>query len=149
MFITDIKAPKGANRKRKNLGRGPGSGHGKTSGRGHKGTGQRSGPGVRPGFEGGSMPLIRRMPKRGFRAYPKTPYSIINIQELNKFSKGTTVTPLSLKEAGLIKNEKNRIKLLGDGKLEKTLSIKVHAASESAKKKIEESGSSLELIQAA
>lgn len=146
MFITDIKAPKGANKKKKYLGRGSGSGHGKTSTRGHKGQGQRAGRDFRPGLEGGSMPLMRRLPKRGFRSKSNLNYQIVNISQLNCFSKGATVTPLSLKEEGLIKDEHGLVKLLADGDFNKIINIKVNKASGAAKKKIEESGSSLELI---
>jgi large subunit ribosomal protein L15 len=146
MNLTDIGAPKGANRRKKYLGRGTSSGHGKTSTRGHKGQGSRAGRDFRPGLEGGSMPLIRRLPKRGFRSHPRISYQIVNIDQLNRFSKGSTVTALSLKEEGLIKDENGLVKLLGNGKLSKILSIKVNRVSESVKKKIEESGSTLELI---
>lgn len=149
MHITEVASPKGCNKKKKYLGRGSGSGHGKTSTRGHKGQGQRAGRDFRPGLEGGSMTLMRRLPKRGFRAYPVSGYQIVNVGQLNRFSKGSTVTALSLKEEGLIKDEDGLVKLLGEGKLSKVLNIKVNRISESAKKKIEESGSSVELIQAA
>ena len=146
MYITDIKVPKGSRRQKKYLGRGSGSGHGKTSGRGHGGQGQRAGRDFRPGYEGGSMPLIRRIPKRGFRSHVKNDYQIININALNVFSKGATVTALSLKEEGLIKNGDGMVKLLGDGKLDKVLTIKVHKASKTAEKKILEAGATLQLI---
>lgn len=147
MNLTDIGAPKGSNRRKKYLGRGSGSGHGKTSTRGHKGQRSRAGRDFRPGLEGGSMPLIRRLPKRGFRSHAlKEPYQIVNIEQLNRFSKGSTVTALSLKEEGLIKDENGLVKLLGDGKLNKMLTIKVNMASKSVKQKIEESGSTLELV---
>lgn len=146
MNLTDIRAPKGSNKKKKYVGRGSGSGHGKTSTRGHKGQRQRAGRDFRLGLEGGSMPLIRRLPKRGFRSYVRIAYQIINLEQLNKFSKGSTVTALSLKEEGLIKDENSLVKLLGDGKLNKILSIKVNKASKSVKQKVEESGSTLELI---
>lgn len=146
MYITDISAPKGCNKKKKYLGRGSSSGHGKTCTRGHKGQGQRAGRDFRPGLEGGSMPLIRRLPKRGFRSHSVLNYQIVNIEQLNRFSKGSTVTPLSLKEEGLIKDENGLVKLLGDGKLNKILSIKVNKVAKSVQKKIEESGSTLEII---
>lgn len=146
MNLTDIRAPKGANKNKKYLGRGTGCGHGKTSTRGHKGQGQRAGRDFRPGYEGGSMPLIRRIPKRGFRSHSQLNYQIVNIAQLNHFSKGSTVTPLSLKEEGLIKDQDGLVKLLGDGKLNKLLNIKVNQVSKSARKKIEESGSTIELI---
>jgi large subunit ribosomal protein L15 len=146
LSITDIKAPVGCNRKKKYLGRGSGSGHGKTSTRGHKGQGARAGRDFRPGYEGGSMMLFRRLPKRGFRSRSKIDYQIINIEQLNRFSKGATVTAMSLKEEGLIKDENGLVKLLGDGKLNKALTIKVNKISESAKNKILESGSTIELV---
>ena len=146
MNLTDIGAPKGSNKKKKYIGRGSGSGHGKTSTRGHKGQGQRAGRDFRPGLEGGSMPLIRRLPKRGFRSHERIGYQIINIEQLNRFSKGSTVTALSLKEEGLIKDENSPVKLLGEGKLNKILSIKVNKVSRSVKQKVEESGSTLEII---
>ena len=146
MYITDIQAPKGCNKKKKYVGRGSGSGHGKTSTRGHGGQGQRAGRDFRPGLEGGSMPLIRRVPKRGFRSRSELNYQIVNLEQLNHFSKGSTVTPLSLKEEGLIKDENGLVKLLGDGKLNKIISIKVSKVSKAAKNKIEESGSTIELI---
>jgi large subunit ribosomal protein L15 len=146
MYITDIPAPVGANKKKKYLGRGSSSGHGKTSTRGHKGQGQRAGRDFRPGFEGGSMTLMRRLPKRGFRSYPRKAYQIVNLDQLNRFSKGSTVTPLSLKEEGLIKDENGFVKLLGEGKLSKPLTIKVNKVSKSVINKIEESGSTLDLI---
>lgn len=146
MYITDIPAPAGANKKKKYLGRGSSSGHGKTSTRGHKGQGQRAGRDFRPGFEGGSMTLMRRLPKRGFRSYPHKVYQIVNLDQLNRFSKGSTVTPLSLKEEGLIKDENGFVKLLGEGKLNKPLTIKVNKVSKSVINKIEESGSTLDLI---
>ncbi|MDD5291695.1 MAG: 50S ribosomal protein L15 [Candidatus Omnitrophica bacterium] len=146
LSITNIKAPAGCNKKKKYLGRGTGSGHGKTSTRGHKGQGQRAGRDFRPGYEGGSMTLFRRMPKRGFRSRSKIGYQIINIEQLNRFSKGSTVTALSLKEEGLIKDENGLIKVLGDGKLNKVLNIKVNKISAAAKNKITESGSTVELV---
>ena len=146
LSITNLKAPRGCNKKKKYLGRGSGSGHGKTSTRGHKGQGARAGRDFRPGFEGGSMTLLRRLPKRGFRSRSKIRYQIINLEQLNRFSNGSTVTALSLKEEGLIKDENEPVKLLGDGKLNKTLIIKVNKVSESVKTKVTESGSTLELV---
>ncbi|MDD5005554.1 MAG: 50S ribosomal protein L15 [Candidatus Omnitrophica bacterium] len=146
MYITNVPAPVGSNKKKKYLGRGVGSGHGKTSTRGHKGQGARAGRDFRPGFEGGSMTLLRRLPKRGFRSRSDIDYQIVNVEQLNHFSKGSTVTALSLKEEGLIKDENGLVKLLGDGKLNKALTIKVNKVSQSAKNKIAESGSTLELI---
>lgn len=146
MYITDIRAPKGANKKNKYLGRGSGSGHGKTSTRGHGGQGKRAGRDFRPGYEGGSMTLVRRLPKRGFRSQSTIRYQIVNIGQLNAFSKGSIVTPLSLKEEGLIKDSEGLVKLLADGKLEKMLTVKVNKVSAAAQKKLQEAGSVVELI---
>ena len=147
MKINEIGMPKGANRKTKRRGRGSGSGHGKTSCRGHKGTGARSGRGVRPGFEGGQMPLIRRIPKKGFNSPFKKFYQVVNIESLNRFDANTEVGHKELKNAGLIGSEMEMIKILGVGKLTKSLTIKAHKVSETAKKKIEESGSKLVILK--
>jgi len=146
MHITEIGAPKGSSKQKKYLGRGSGSGHGKTSGRGHGGQGKRAGRDFRPGLEGGSMPLMRRLPKRGFRSRAKIVVQIVNVGALNVFSKGSVVTPLSLKEEGLIKDSDGIIKLLGDGKLEKALTVKVNQASKAAQKKVQEAGAAIEFI---
>ena len=112
---------------KKRIGRGPGSGLGKTSGKGHKGQNARSGGGVRPGFEGGQLPLFRRLPKRGFtNARFKTRYATINLSDLNRFEDGAVITPELLKEMGLIKNQLDGIKVLGNGKLTKKLTVKAH-----------------------
>ncbi len=146
MKITDIGAPEGANRKTKRRGRGSGSGHGKTSCRGRKGALKRSGRTTRPGFEGGQMPLIRRIPKRGFNALFKSGYQVINIESLNRFDNNSTVGPEEFKEAGLIGSTKEPIKILGTGKPSKILTIKAHKYSESAKKSLESAGSKLEYL---
>ena len=146
MKINNIGMPKGANRPTKRRGRGSGSGHGKTSCRGHKGTGARSGRGVRLGFEGGQMPLIRRIPKRGFSAPFKTTYQVVNVESLNRFENNSTIGPKELKTAGLIGSEKELIKILGDGALKKSLTVKAHSASDSAKKKLTEAGSKIEYL---
>ncbi|MFH0877852.1 MAG: 50S ribosomal protein L15 [Candidatus Omnitrophota bacterium] len=146
MYITDLARPKGARKKKRALGRGVGSGRGKTSGRGHKGQGSRSGRDFRPGFEGGQMMLFRRLPKRGFRSRTGNPYQIVNVSDLNCFSKGTTVAPDNLFEEGLIRKKEGRVKLLGDGKIGKALHIKVHRVTDSAKKKIEEAAGSIEIL---
>ncbi|MDO8524962.1 MAG: 50S ribosomal protein L15 [Candidatus Omnitrophota bacterium] len=140
MKITDIRKPEGANRKTKRRGRGSGSGHGKTSCRGRKGALKRSGRTTRPGFEGGQMPLIRRIPKRGFNALFKSGYQVINIESLNRFDNNSTVGPEEFKEAGLIGSTKEPIKILGTGKIAKTLTIKADKFSESAKKALEGAG---------
>ncbi len=147
MKINNIGMPKGANRKTKRRGRGSASGHGKTSCRGHKGTGARSGRGVRPGFEGGQMPLIRRIPKKGFNSPFKKFYQVVNVDSLNRFENNSEIGPKELKNAGLIGSEMEMIKILGDGKLTKTITIKAHKVSTAAKKKIEEVGAKLVILK--
>ena len=147
MFITDIKAPKGAHKHKRVIGRGVGSGRGKTSGRGNKGQGSRAGRDFRPGYEGGQTMLFRRLPKRGFTSRNENPYQIVNVDDLNKFSKGALVTPDSLFDEGLIKNKNGLVKLLGDGELKKALSVKVHRATESAVKKVQEAAGTVEIIK--
>jgi len=146
MRITDIGAPKGANKKKRALGRGVGSGRGKTSGRGNKGQGSRSGRHFRPGFEGGQMMLFRRLPKRGFRSRSTNPYQIVNVDDLNRFSKGASVSPDSLFDEGLIKNKEGLVKLLGDGAVSKPLNVKVHKATDSAIKKIQDASGTVEIL---
>ena len=132
---------------RKRVGRGPGSGNGKTSGKGHKGQNARSGGGVRPGFEGGQLPLYRRIPKRGFKnAKFRTVYATINVEDLNVFEDGTVVTPALLKDTGLLKKQLDGVKVLGNGKLEKKITIQASKFSASALEKIKESGSKAEVI---
>ena len=146
MKITDIRMPEGANRKTKRRGRGSGSGHGKQSCRGRKGALKRSGRTTRPGFEGGQMPLIRRIPKRGFNALFKSGYQVINIEALNRFDNNSVVGPVEFKKAGLIGSTKEQIKILGTGSPSKVLTIKAHKFSESAKKALEAAGSKLEYL---
>ena len=146
MKINEIGAPAGAHRNTKRRGRGSGSGHGKTSCRGRKGAKKRSGRTTRPGFEGGQMQLVRRLPKRGFNAPFKNDYQIVNLESLNRFGENSTIGPEELKTAGLIGSTKDRIKILGDGELKKALTIKAHKISESAKKKIASAGAKIELI---
>ena len=147
MKLHELKPAQGAVKSRKRLGRGTATGQGKTAGRGQKGQKSRSGGGVRVGFEGGQMPLARRLPKRGFSNYLfKTEYALINISDLNKFDNGTVVTPALLKEKGIIKKQLKGIKVLGNGKLEKKLTIQAHKFSASALEKIKESGSKAEVI---
>ncbi|MDI9467301.1 MAG: 50S ribosomal protein L15 [Bacillota bacterium] len=136
MKLHEIQAPPGANKRTKRVGRGPGSGHGKTSTRGHKGQKARSGGGVRPGFEGGQMPLQRRLPKRGFTNIFKKEYAIVNVQDLNVFDDGTEVTVELLKDAGMVKGVKDGVKVLGNGELEKKLTVKAHRFSRQAEEKI-------------
>lgn len=147
MKLHELKANQGATTTRRRVGRGPGSGLGKTSGRGHKGQNARSGGGVGPIFEGGQLPLYRRLPKRGFtNAEFKTRYAVINLDDLNRFEDKTVVTPALLKEVGLVKKQLDGIKVLGEGNLEKKLTIQAHKFSKSAIEKIEKSGSKAEVI---
>ena len=147
MKLHELRPNEKAFKERKRVGRGPGSGLGKTSGRGQKGQNARSGGGVRPGFEGGQLPLFRRLPKRGFsNAKFKTVYAVINLSDLNKFEDGAIVTPEILKEMGILKNQLNGVKILGNGKLEKKLTVKAHKFSESAKESIEKMGGKAEVI---
>jgi len=144
--LHEIQAPPGANKRTKRVGRGPGSGHGKTSTRGHKGQKARSGGGVRPGFEGGQMPLQRRLPKRGFTNIFKKEYAIVNVQDLNVFDDGTEVTVELLKDAGMVKGVKDGVKVLGNGELEKKLTVKAHRFSRQAEEKIVARGGKAEVI---
>lgn len=147
MKLNELKPAYGSTKVRKRIGRGPGSGTGKTSGKGHKGQNARSGGGVRPGFEGGQLPLFRRLPKRGFSNYEfKTRYATINVDDLEKFEEGTVVTPELLKSSGLVKKELSGIKVLGNGTLTKKLTVKAHSFSETAKSKIESIGGKIEVI---
>ena len=132
---------------RKRVGRGPGSGTGKTSGKGHKGQNARSGGGVRPGFEGGQLPLFRRLSKRGFNNYEfRTVYATVNVGDLERFEEGTTVTKELLVEVGLVKKELDGIKVLGNGELNKKLTVKADKFSSTAKAKIENVGGTTEVI---
>lgn len=146
MRLEELKSPSGANKRIKRVGRGIGSGHGKTSTRGHKGQKARSGGGIRPGFEGGQMPLQRRIPKRGFTNIFKKEYAIINVKDLNIFENGTTVTPELLIDNGLIKKVLDGVKVLGDGELEKKLVVKAHKVSKQAEEKITALGGEIEVI---
>ena len=147
MKLHSLQPAPGATTTRKRVGRGVGSGLGKTSGRGQKGQNSRSGGGVRPGFEGGQSPLFRRLPKRGFsNARFKTTYAVINLSDLDKFENGTTVTPELLKEMGLIKQSLDGIKVLGNGTLTKKLNVKAHKFSNVAKEQIEKLGGKAEVI---
>lgn len=147
MKLHELEKNLGATHKKKILGRGRGSGLGKTSGKGHKGQNARSGGGVRAVFEGGQTPLYRRLPKRGFNNYEfQTKYAVINVSDLNRFEDGTVVTPALLKEVGLVKKQLDGIKVLGNGTLEKKLTVEAHKFSKSAIDKIEASGSKIEVI---
>lgn len=147
MKLHDLRYSEGAVKNRKRLGRGSSSGTGKTSGKGHKGQNARSGGGVRPGFEGGQLPLFRRLPKRGFsNADFKIKYAIINVSDLNMFDEGTVVSPELLKEMGIIKKQLDGLKVLGSGELTKKMTVRAHKFSESAIKAIETVGGKAEVI---
>ena len=147
MKLNSLYPNEGATKTRKRVGRGVGSGTGKTSGKGEKGQNARSGGGVRPGFEGGQLPLFRRLPKRGFsNAKFKTRYAVINLSDLNRFEDGAVVSPELLKEMGLLKNQLDGVKVLGNGKLEKKLVVKAHNFSSVAKEQIEKLGGKAEVI---
>jgi large subunit ribosomal protein L15 len=146
MRIHDLSPVKGSKKRRKRVGRGPGSGHGKTSCRGHKGQNSRSGGGTRPGFEGGQMPLQRRIPKRGFTNIFKKHYSLIHIRDLNRFHPDSTLDTEALMNAGLVKRIRDGVKLLGDGEISHPLVIKVHKVSKRAREKIEHAGGKVEVV---
>lgn len=146
MKLHELKANPGARSTRKRVGRGHGSGLGKTSGKGHKGQNARSGGGVAPGFEGGQTPIYRRLPKRGFTNFTRKEYVGVNLELLNRFEDGMEVTPEILAETGLVKKQLNGIKILGEGKLEKKLVVKAHKFSKTAKEAIEQAGGSAEVI---
>ena len=146
MNLNEMKYNDGARHATKRLGRGPGSGQGKTAGKGHKGQNARSGGGVAIGFEGGQTPFYKRIPKRGFTNFARLEYAIINLSDLNKFEDGATVTPEILKEAGVLKKQLNGVKVLGNGTLEKKLTVKCNKISASAKEAIEKAGGSVEVL---
>ncbi|MGM7703679.1 50S ribosomal protein L15 [Pseudalkalibacillus sp. Hm43] len=146
MKLHELKPSEGSRRERNRVGRGIGSGNGKTSGRGHKGQNARSGGGVRPGFEGGQNPLARRLPKRGFTNPSRVEYAVVNLETLNRFEEGTEVTPELLLETGVISKLKDGVKILGNGKLETKLTVKAHKFSASAKEAIEAAGGNTEVM---
>lgn len=147
MKLHTLYPNEGSRETRKRVGRGPGSGLGKTSGKGHKGQNARSGGGVRPGFEGGQLPLFRRLPKRGFtNAKFKTTYAVINLSDLNKFEDGSVITPELLKDMGILKNQLDGVKVLGNGKLEKKLTVQANKFSATAVEAIEALGGKAEVI---
>lgn len=146
MKLNELRSPKGARKRKKIVGRGPGSGHGKTACKGHKGQLARSGGSTTPGFEGGQMPLQRIIPKRGFHNPFRTEYQVVNLGLIDKyFNTGEVVTPESLKEKGLIKR-RGDVKILCDGELQKPLVIKANKFSKSAEEKIKQAGGSSEVI---
>lgn len=146
MKLHELKAAEGSTKNRKRRGRGTATGQGKTGGRGMNGQKSRSGGGVRLGFEGGQMPLYRRLPKRGFTNIFGTEYTTINVKDLNRFEAGTVVTPELLEEAGLVKQVKDGIKVLGDGTLDNSLTVKASKFTKSAIEKIEAAGGKAEVI---
>ena len=147
MKLNELKYNEGSKKDIKRLGRGSSSGTGKTSGRGENGQKSRSGGGVRIGFEGGQLPLYRRLPKRGFsNAMFKKTYAVINVSDLNMFDEGTEVTPELLFEMGIIKKQLSGIKVLGNGELEKKLTVRAHKFSDVAKEKIEKAGGKAEVM---
>jgi large subunit ribosomal protein L15 len=146
MRLHDLRPPKGARKNPKRVGRGEGSGLGKTSGKGHKGQRSRSGGGVRPGFEGGQMPLQRRLPKRGFTNIFKKRFDLVNLRDLDRFESGSIIDPEGLAAAGLIRKADNKVKLLGDGRIEKPLTLKVHSVSAKAREAVEAAGGTVEML---
>ncbi len=146
MKLDELKPAEGSKHKKKRVGRGPGSGHGKTACRGHKGQRSRSGAKLSPGFEGGQMPLIRRLPKRGFTNIFKKPWTIVNVRDLARFPAETVVDAELLARAGIIKKATDRIKLLGQGTVSVPLIVKVQAASTQAKEIIAAQGGKVEVI---
>ncbi len=146
MRIEELKPAPGSRKRKKRVGRGPGSGMGKTSTRGHKGQNARSGGGKGPGFEGGQMPLIRRVPKRGFTNPFREPYAVVNVGSLSDLEKVSEITVDLLHERGLIRKSAKRVKILGVGDLSRAITVRVHAASKSAREKIEAAGGAVELI---
>jgi large subunit ribosomal protein L15 len=146
MKLHELRPAKGSVKARKRLGRGVGSGTGKTAGRGTKGHNSRSGGGVRPGYEGGQMPLHRRLPKSGFTNIFKKQIAVVNIRDLDRFDAGDVVDEAALVRTGLVKGRRDGIKLLGQGEINNALTIKINAVSHSAKEKIEAAGGSVEEI---
>ncbi|RSL28825.1 50S ribosomal protein L15 [Salibacterium salarium] len=146
MKLHELKAAEGSTKTRNRVGRGPGSGNGKTSGRGQKGQNARSGGGVRPGFEGGQNPIYKRLPKRGFTNPTRKEFAIVNVELLNRFEAGTEVTPELLIKEGVINKTKDGVKILGNGSIESGLTVKANKFSASAAKAIEAAGGKTEVI---
>jgi large subunit ribosomal protein L15 len=146
MKLHELKASEGSRKTRNRVGRGMSSGNGKTSGRGHKGQKARAGGGTRPGFEGGQMPLFQRLPKRGFTNIHRKEFAIVNLDALNRFEDGTEITPELLLEEGVVSKLKAGIKVLGNGSIEKKLTVKAHKFSASAAEAIEAAGGKTEVI---
>ena len=146
MKLHDLKPAVGATTAPKRLGRGTGSGLGKTSGKGHKGAKARSGGGKRPGFEGGQMPLTMRLPKRGFTNKWRVEYATVNVERLNIFEDGEVVTPVELIESGILKNVQDGVKILGNGEITRKLTVKATKFTQTAKEKIEAAGGKVEVF---
>ncbi len=147
MDLSTLAPAPGATKKRKRIGRGPGSGHGKTSGKGHKGRGARSGGNTPPGYEGGQMPLQRRLPKRGFRNPFREEFNIVNLGQLEaRFEAGSVVDPDGLHAAGLVRRPGRAVKVLADGQLTKALTVKAHKFSGAARQKVEAAGGTVEVV---
>ena len=149
MNLHDLSPARGAKKRRKRIGRGPGSGHGKTATKGHKGLLARSGGGKRPGFEGGQMPLVRRLPKFGFTNPSRVEYAIVNLKSFEQWTGETTITPQVMVDAGLVKQKRLPIKILGNGELKKSLVVQAHKFSKSAEAKIQAAGGRVEVIGSA
>src|SRR6266702_3873667 len=146
MELNSIKPAIGSTKNRKRIGRGPGSGHGKTATKGHKGQKARSGGSIKAGFEGGQMPLQRRLPKRGFTPLTRKDYAVVNLTQLDAFEKGSAVDVAAMIKAGLVKRLRDGVKILATGELTKALSVKAHKFSATAKEKILAAGGSIEEI---
>jgi large subunit ribosomal protein L15 len=146
LTLNTLAPAKGANRKNKRVGRGIGSGHGKTSTRGYKGQKSRSGSSIRPGFEGGQMPLHRRLPKRGFNNVFRKEYTIVNLDTLSQFEPGASVAPETLLEKGIVKKLRDGIKILGNGELKHAVNVRAHKFSKGAAEKIQSAGGTVEVI---
>ncbi len=146
MKLHELEYTEGSRRKNFRVGRGIGSGNGKTAGKGTKGQNSRSGGGVRLGFEGGQNPLYRRLPKRGFNNISRVEYAIVNVEMLNKFEEGTNVTPALLKESGLVRKEYDGVKILGKGELKVKLAVSAHKFSKTAEEAIKNAGGTIEVL---
>jgi large subunit ribosomal protein L15 len=146
MRVQDLSPPEGSSKKRKRIGRGPGSGHGKTSCRGHKGQKARSGGSIAPGFEGGQMPLTRRLPKRGFTNIFKKSYAVVNLKDLSRLGQRDAIDIEALREAGLVKKIQDGVKVLGEGEITYPLVLKANRVSKTAKSKIEAAGGKVEIL---
>lgn len=146
MKLHELSPAPGSKTKRVRVGRGLGSGLGKTAGKGHKGQNARAGGGVRPGFEGGQMPLYRRLPKRGFYNKFGTEYAEVNVEQLNRFDNGAVVDPVALIESGILKNVRDGIRILGNGQLEKSLTVRANGFTKTAEEKILAAGGKVEVI---